>query len=119
MLAAIDPVMAATGSGPSLWVAALRLALAVGLIAVLAWGWLSWQHRARRASRPLQVLDRALLSRGASVALIRVGEKRLLVGVAADGVRLIDDLGADGADDDEPRFVDLLTASPASAETKR
>ena len=119
MLAAADPVIGAGGIGPSFWGAALRLVLAVGLLALGTWGWLWWQRRARRTSRHLEVLDRALLSRSASVALIRVGEKRLLVGVAADGVRLIDDLGVDGAGDDGSRFVDLLAESSASAESKR
>ena len=91
MLLATEPVLAAPDI-PSLWDAAVRLALAVGLLAAAAWAWLYWQRRGRGSSRQLEVIERSFLTRGVSLALVRVDGRRLLVGVSADGVRLIRDL---------------------------
>jgi flagellar biogenesis protein FliO len=74
---------------PSLWGAALRVGLALAALAGLAWLSLAWRRRAGRVERQLEVLDRAHLTRGASVALVRAGGRRLVVGVSTDGVRLL------------------------------
>ncbi len=95
MTGAIDPVQLATASdGPSLLGATLRIVLMLAVIVAAGWGWLYWQRRARGPERRLQVLDRAFLMRGAGVALLRADDRRLLVGVSAEGVRLLRDLDA-------------------------
>ena len=91
MIPAPDPLLTESAV-PSLLGAALRMGLAVAALALVAWGWLYWRRRVKDPTRDLEVLDRAFLARGASVALLRVGERRLLVGVSAEGVRLIGDL---------------------------
>jgi flagellar biogenesis protein FliO len=77
---------------PSLAGAALRAVAALAALGGLAWLALAWRRRSGRAVRQLEVLDRAHLSRGASIALVRAGEQRLVVGVSADGVRLLAEL---------------------------
>lgn len=101
---------------PSLWDAAVRLALAVGVIVAAAWGWLYWQRRGRGNGRHLEVIERSFLARGVSLALVRVDDRRLLVGVSAEGVRLIRDLDQRGAAAGG-RFRDALAS--ASTEVGR
>src|SRR6185295_7627431 len=81
---------------PSLWGAALRLVLAVLLLAAAAGAWLWWQRRLKTGSRHLEILDRAMLGRGVGVALLSVDGRRLLIGVSTEGVRLLRDLEAGG-----------------------
>ena len=75
-----------------------------------AWAWFWWQRRVKGPSRHLEVIDRAFLARGASVALLRVGERRLLVGVSSEGVRLLRDLepGAPASSASSAAFADVL-----------
>lgn len=87
-----DTLLAATDAGPSLWYAALRVTAAIALMLGGAWAWFYWQRRVRGPVRRLEILDRAILGRGASIALLRVDDRNLLVGVSTDGVRLIRDV---------------------------
>ncbi len=95
MTPAIDALAAAPDAAPSLVGAALRMAAALALLAAAAWFVLRWHRGARAGRRQIEVLDRAALTRGASVAILRVEGKRLLLGISADGVRLLRDLDPD------------------------
>ena len=94
---------------PSLVGAALRMGLALAVLGLAAWGWLYWQRRVKGPKRDLEVLDRAVLARGASVALLRVGGRRLLVGVSGEGVRLIRDLEPAPGPAEIHSFSEVLT----------
>ena len=85
-------VLTAMPEAPSLLGAALRLGLAVTLLAVGAAAFLYWQRKKRGGRSQLEVMDRAFLARGSSVVLLRVEARRLLVGVSPEGVRLLRDL---------------------------
>jgi len=89
-------LLAAAPEAPSLLWAALRVA---GMLALLGLGaWLLVKRRGfQRGGRSLEVLDRAFLSRGTSVALLRAGSRKMLLGITAEQVRLLCEL-----DDDEP-----------------
>lgn len=82
----------AAPEAPSLAGAAIRMVLALAVVIAAAWVFLKWRQKASAPRRELEVLDRAFLARGASVALLRVGTRRLLVGVSGDGVRLVSKL---------------------------
>jgi flagellar biogenesis protein FliO len=115
MVQVADPILSAPDAVPSLWGAFLRLAIGVGLLAAGAAAWLYWHRRVRGTERHVEVMDRAFLARGVSVALLRVGTKRLLVGVSNEGVRLIRDL--EQTDLPARRFSDVL--AEAAGEVKR
>ncbi|ANM30540.1 hypothetical protein ABI59_14580 [Acidobacteria bacterium Mor1] len=72
--------------------ASLRMGLALVMLLLAAWGWLQWQKRQRGGERRVEVIDRAALARGSSVALLKVDDRRLLVGVSNEGVRLLRDV---------------------------
>ncbi len=91
---AVSPLV--SDAVPSLFGASLRMGLAMALLLVAAWVLLRWRKKTQAPTREMEVLDRVFLTRGASAALLRVGKKRLLVGVSAEGVRLLSDL--DGAE---------------------
>lgn len=97
--------IAEAGVTSLLW-AVLRMVAAVGLLGAAAWVLLRWKRRATRGPEALNVLDRACLTRGASIALVSVAGRRLLLGVSSDGVRLLSDLEA-GAPPDGPADFDL------------
>ena len=105
----VDPSLVLGDATPSLWAAALRLAVAATVLGVGAWLWLAWRRNTLGPTRQLHVLDRAFLSRGASVALLQVEGRKLLVGISADGVRLIRDMDA-GVETPaaEPSFEQVL-----------
>ena len=109
-----EPIIAASEMGPSLLGAALRMGLIVVVLTGGAWVWFYWQKKTRAASRHLEVLDRAFLARGACVTLLRVDRRRLLVGVSAEGVRLIRDLEPAGPRGAEPEAAE--DARPARRE---
>jgi flagellar protein FliO/FliZ len=88
-----DAWIAAQDAAPPLFGAALRVLAGLALLVAASWALLRWRRRVEQTERRLAVVDRASLSRGASVALLRVDGRHLLVGVAADGVRLLRDLG--------------------------
>jgi flagellar biogenesis protein FliO len=118
MEALTDPQAGAVPVAGTLWVAGLRLSLAVAVLAVAAGLWLHWQRRSRGATRQLEVLDRAFLARGVSVALLRVGGRRLLVGVSGEGVRLIRDLEAGPTSACGASFVEALAEATSRAEVR-
>lgn len=93
MSPAPDALSAAAGTGPSLLASGLRAAAATAAIVLALWLLARYSGRLRRGRR-LEVLDRAVLGRAASIALVRVDDSRLLVGVSAEGVRLLRDLDA-------------------------
>ena len=85
--------LAAAPEAPSLASALLRSGALLVLLAAAGYLLLRWQRRLKRGAQELEVLDRTFLARGASLALVRAGGRRLLLGVSADGVRLVSDLG--------------------------
>lgn len=101
-----DSFVAAGEAVPSIGEAALRIGLFLAVFAAVGIAWLLWQRRTRRGPRRIEIVDRALLSRGVSVALLRVESQRMLVGVSADGVRMLrslpEDEQVDEAIEDEP-----------------
>jgi flagellar biosynthetic protein FliO len=101
MTPAADALAAAPDVAPSLLGAALRTAAVLVLLGAAAWVFLRWHRGVRMSRRQMEVLDRAVLARGASVVILRVEGERLLLGVSTDGVRLLRDLdsGAPGAAD--------------------
>ncbi|MCP3979361.1 MAG: hypothetical protein GY716_08535 [bacterium] len=95
---------------PSLVGVVLRLLGVLALVVGGGWAWMRWRRQAGGTEGGLRVLDRALVSRGASVVLIRVAERRILLGVSPEGVRLITELDAD-SETREPEFDRVLTAT--------
>ncbi len=89
MTPAVDALAAAPDVAPSLLSAALRLAAVLLLLSASAWVFLRWRRGVRSSRRPMEVLDRAVLARGASAVVLRVDGERLLLGVSTDGVRLL------------------------------
>jgi flagellar biogenesis protein FliO len=73
--------------------AALRMLAALVVLGAGAWLLVHWKRGHAAGRRPLAVIDRAALSRGASVVLVGVAGRRLLLGVHPEGVRLLKDLG--------------------------
>ena len=71
-----EPLLLAPEAAPTLVGAALRVGAMVLLLIGGAVAWAHWQRRSRSSHRRLEVLDRVLLSRGASVA----GNRQLGVG---------------------------------------
>jgi flagellar biogenesis protein FliO len=115
-----DPLVLAPDAVPSLWGATLRLALVAALFLGMAAAWWFWQRRVRRPLRQLEVLDQAFLGRGVSVALLSVADRRLLVGVSSEGVRLLRDLESGGPARGARRFGTVLAdATAAAGETER
>jgi flagellar biogenesis protein FliO len=112
-------LIAATEAAPSLAGAVLRISLVVLGLAAAAGAWLYWQRRVKGPTRLLEILDRAALARGASVALLRVGERRLLVGVSNEGVRLLRDLEATELPAPQRAFADVLSESVGKTEGAR
>jgi flagellar biogenesis protein FliO len=120
MAPTVDLLAGAPAAPPSLLWAALRMVGALVLLGAAAWIALRWHRTVRGARRQMEVLDRAVLTRGASVAILRVEGKRLLLGVSADGVRLLRDLDH-GAEPSSPAtFAAALSeASSSVAEAGR
>ncbi len=118
------PLLAEAGvlevaAAPSLWGAMFRLGAAVAGFALLAGLWLHFQKRFRAAKRELEVVDRAALTRGASVAILRVGNRRLLLGVSTDGVRLLRELDAEGDPGQAASFQEVFSDAASRAEVGR
>ena len=104
---------------PSLLGATLRMVLALAVILLAAWGWFQWQRRQRGGIRHVEVLDRAALARGSSVALLRVDDRRLLIGVSADGVRLLRDVTTAATPRADARDFERKLAAAGSREGGR
>ncbi|GAA1598892.1 flagellar biosynthetic protein FliO [Actinoplanes couchii] len=68
-----------------------RVLLALVFVLLLMWALARLVRRpyASRASGPLAVLDRQQLSRGSAVAVIRVADKALVVGITEERVSLL------------------------------
>ncbi|MBZ5637245.1 MAG: flagellar biosynthetic protein FliO [Acidobacteriia bacterium] len=117
MTPAVEALAAAPAAAPSLLGAALRMVGALVLLGVSAWVVLRWQRNVRGARRQMEVLDRAVLTRGASVAILRVEGRRLLLGVSADGVRLLGDLDSPSDLPSGTKFRATLSEASAAAAT--
>jgi flagellar biogenesis protein FliO len=108
----------AAPEAPSLMAAFIRVGLAVLVLALVAGLWFYWNRKVKGPSRHLEVLDRAFLARGACVTLLRVDERRLLVGVSTEGVRLLSRL-EDGLETGEQEaFPAVLGRSAARREAR-
>ena len=107
---------------PSLIGATLRVGLAIVVLAAAATAWFYWNRKVKGPNRHLEVLDRAFLARGASVTLVRVDDRRLLVGVSPEGVRLIARLDdgpmADIAVESDAGFAAVLGRETARREAR-
>jgi flagellar biogenesis protein FliO len=81
------------------------------LAAVLTAPWWIKRVRPGAAETPVRVVGRTAISRNAVVAVVHVGDRRLLVGAAEHGVSILTDLGTEpGADLDavaEPAVAPL------------
>lgn len=69
-------------------------------------------RRPARTASPLEVLARQPLGKSASVSLVRVADKVLLVGVTDSTVQLLSELDAAQLEDEEPT-ADLLSLAPS------
>ena len=108
--------LAASDMVPSLLGASVRMAIAVAVLVAAAWVLLRWRKKVRAPQRDLEVLDRVFLTRGASAALLRVGARRMLVGVSADGVRLLRELDAAEPAAAAPAFGSVLAEATSDRE---
>lgn len=81
---------------------AVRLVLGAGLVvgAVFAMRWASNRGMAARGGPMMRVVARTGLTKSAIVAVLDVDGHQYLVGVSDENVRLLADLGAEGADRD-------------------
>lgn len=113
----VEALAAAPDVAPSLAGAVLRIVFVVALLAAGAWALLRWQKRLQGPRRQVRLLDRVMLARGASVALVEVAGKRLLLGVTGEGVRLLRDL--DPKKVPKSRFEDTLAAVASREEAGR
>lgn len=73
---------------------AIRVLAVVGLLAGFLWWLRRYDRRVaqparRKTVRPVEVLGQARLSRQATVAVVRVGERSLTLGVTEHGVNLL------------------------------
>jgi flagellar protein FliO/FliZ len=76
----------------------LRVVVSLGVVLLLFWAVARVSQRRLGlggARSPLRVLGRQALGRNASVAVVEVGERVLVVGVADSGVRLLTELDPD------------------------
>ncbi len=114
----VDPILAAPEAAAPLWAAVFRTILALVLLCGGAAAWFYWRKKIQANHRHLEVVDRAFLARGASVALLRVDEQRLLVGVSADGVRLIRNLEPKSARPAKREFARVLAETTAAGDRR-
>jgi flagellar biogenesis protein FliO len=115
MSAPLDALALSNDAAPSLVWAAIKTAATLAGLGAMAWVLLRWQKTGKRAKRHLEVIDRAVLGRGASVALLRVCGKRVLVGVGGDGVRLLRDLDPGASDAAFGEVLDRVAAAEEPA----
>ncbi len=114
----VDPILAAPDAAVPLWGAVLRTILALVLLCGGAAAWFYWRKKVQANNRHLEIIDRAFLARGASVALLRVDRERLLVGVSADGVRLIRNLDPEPARPPKREFAQVLAETTAAGDRR-
>jgi flagellar biogenesis protein FliO len=67
----------------------------------------------RKDEAAVQVIERHSLSKAASVALVQMGERRMLVGVTDHGISLLADAEADTEDTEEETADQYVDAFPA------
>jgi flagellar biogenesis protein FliO len=115
----LTEVAAGAESIPSLGWAFVRMVGAVGLLAAGAWVLLRWRRRTGEKGRSLRVLDRACLTRGASLALVSVAGRRLLLGISTDGVRLITKLDSGTPSETPDDFPSVLAEAAKKSEALR
>lgn len=78
------------GTAPDVLTAGLRVAAMLALLVGGAVIWIVWQRRARMSGRrSLSVVDRLGLGRSASVVLLSVDGRRMLVGISPEGIRML------------------------------
>ena len=117
MTAPTEVLTAVPEAAPSLFWASVRMVLLLAVFLAAAWFLFRWHRRNRGSAKSLEVLDRAFLARGTSVALLRVEGRRLLLGVSAEGVRLLRDMDAGGPPpSDAARFGRALHEASAAKE---
>jgi flagellar biogenesis protein FliO len=118
MQPAADALALTGDAAPSLLWAAIKTAGALAALLTAGFFLLRWQKTGRPSRRHLEILDRAILGRGSSVALLRVCGKRVLVGVSSESVRLLRDLdpGPPQADAD---FSEVLSRAAVAEEPGR
>jgi len=107
MSSPVDALALASDAAPSLLWSAIKTVGTLAGLGAMGWVLLRWQRVGKRSRRHLEVIDRAILGRGASVALLRVCGKRVLVGISSEGVRLLRDLDP-GSPKPEAAFEDVL-----------
>ena len=82
-----------------------RLAVAIGAICAIGWGLAVWSRRRRssvhKGNTRIQVLASHNVGPRHQVALLEVGERRLLVGMGGDSIATLADLTADTTFSDE------------------
>lgn len=100
----VDALGAASDAVPSLLWPTVRMVLAMGAIGFAAWAVLRWRRGSRSSERHMEILDRSYLARGTSIALVRVDGRKLLIGVSAEGVRLLRDMDTANSRQQAPRF---------------
>jgi flagellar biogenesis protein FliO len=109
MMSPLPEVAADPGAITSLTGSVLRIVGFLLLLGACAWAWIRWQRKGgRTAKRDLQILDQAFFNRNASVAMINAAGRRLLLGISAEGVRLITELEPNEDNDKPARFAPLL-----------
>jgi len=108
MSAPLDALALSSDAAPSLLWSAVKTVGTLAGLGAMAWVLLRWQKTGSRSKRHLEVIDRAILGRGSSVALLRVCGKRVLVGVSSEGVRLLRDLDP-GTPRPEVEFSEVLS----------
>lgn len=93
----------------------LRMTISLGIIGLILWGVQKIGKRrlgslGRTHHAPLEVSNRKQLTKASSIALVRVGQRHLLIGITDSGVSLI----AEGDDlITEPDIQDSDTDTPA------
>ncbi len=82
-----------------------RLAVAIGAVGAIGWGLALWSRRRRAGvhggNTRIQVLATHNVGPRHQVALLEVGERRLLVGMGGDSIATLADLTADTTFSDE------------------
>ena len=111
--------LAAPEVAPTLIGASLRMAAGLAVLGAAAWALLRWRGKLAPGRRPLVVIDRAVLSRGANLVLVGVDGRRLLLGVHPEGVRLLKDLGCEPKHEAAPSFEATLASASTNAKEGR
>jgi flagellar protein FliO/FliZ len=92
----------------------LRIAFSLLVVLGLLWGLAKLARRplAGRGGGTVQVLARQQLSRGSSVAVVRVADRALILGVSDAGVSLLGDADLDLFEERRPQQAERRTPIP-------